>query len=137
MSFVEPSPPKPGDDLDGLLRAFFGSQMPPRWPAPPLPPSRLTPTERRPPSGQAHNRSRWALAASVGLLLLGSLFLSGRFTQAVRPGTDLDGPTVSDRQMHQRMEKEHRIKEHENKHKTGFDMGDGDQLPEPDELDMR
>ncbi len=69
----------PPDDLDGLLRAFYRKQMPSRWPAPPLPPPAPTVPFRGPnPRHQALFRSRLALAASVALLMLGSLFVGGK-----------------------------------------------------------
>ena len=88
MSFSERPPLKPrpggrfGEDLEGLLRAFFAAEMPRPWPAgEPFPPS------PRPARRQSLARSRLALAASVGLLLTGSLGLSGLF-----PGQDPPPP---------------------------------------------
>jgi hypothetical protein len=110
MSLLEPPPLRPGDDLDGLLRAYFRKEMPSPWPAPKLPPVRTLPfsrpgTARRPLVG-----SRLALAAAVALLLLGSLLLPGKFfptgadaisprdfkAERMRPGQDLrQGPPVA------------------------------------------
>jgi hypothetical protein len=78
MSLIEPPPVRPGDDLDGLLRAYFQAQMPHPWPALKLPPAR---------SRWAAVRRRLALAASVALLLLGALLLPGQYL----PRSDTDG----------------------------------------------
>jgi hypothetical protein len=68
-------------------------------------------------------RSRWALAASVGLLLVASLFLPSRFTQRINSGGNTAGPFTADNDIRRGMKKEHnkKIKEHENKTKT--DLG--------------
>jgi hypothetical protein len=83
-----------GDDLDGLLRDYFRAEMPHPWPELKLPsasrngfhakralgedgPATLPLMPRKRP--WAVVGPRLALAASVGLLLLGSLFLSGQF----------------------------------------------------------
>ena len=70
-----------GDDLDRVLRGFFRAEMPRPWPEP------RTPRAVTPP---ARSYSRWALAASVGLLLLGSWALGSALKSTVpdtsRPG---------------------------------------------------
>jgi hypothetical protein len=76
MNLVPTRPVPPGDDLDGLLRAFYRKEMPTRWPAPPVPPAHRLPFRRPTPRGLL--RSRLALVASVALLVLGSLFVSGK-----------------------------------------------------------
>src|SRR4051812_23397181 len=77
------APSRRPDDLDGLLRRFFRSEMPHPWPAAPtLPKSRaVVPFPRR------HTRRPWlafsmrfAVAASVALLVTGYLSLAGRFS---------------------------------------------------------
>jgi hypothetical protein len=65
------------DDVDGVLNDFFRAELPDPWPAltlPAEPPLPLPPSRRRPLV-----RGRFALAASLLLLLLGSLALSNRF----------------------------------------------------------
>ncbi|HEV3255570.1 MAG TPA: hypothetical protein VG013_01695 [Gemmataceae bacterium] len=61
------------DDVDQLLRTFFQEEVPDPWPAlEPPPPAR--------PGQKPWSlfRSRFALAASVALLLAGGLVLSGK-----------------------------------------------------------
>jgi hypothetical protein len=103
MNLVPTRPVPPGDDLDGLLRAYFRKEMPTRWPAPPPPVAHAPGSPRIPPVAHAPGsptlpfrrptprglfRSRLALVASVTLLVLGSLFVSGK-TGPDRP-TDLN-----------------------------------------------
>ncbi|MFQ3592031.1 MAG: hypothetical protein SNJ82_02445 [Gemmataceae bacterium] len=71
------------DPLDGLLRAYFRSEMPSPWPA-----FRPTRTQRpaRPVSLWSGYASRLALAASVAFLLLTGYFLaSGSLGNGVGP----------------------------------------------------
>lgn len=75
MNFVPTRAQPPADDLDGLLRAFYRKEMPRRWPEPP---ARPLPSRRRNPRGFAAFRSHLALAASLALLLLGSLLAGGK-----------------------------------------------------------
>jgi hypothetical protein len=82
-------PGSPGDDREALLRAFFRAELPHPWPnlSPPEPAAmparnglaRQKALGRWLPALGAGVRSRLALAATVGLLLLGTLLLSGRF----------------------------------------------------------
>jgi hypothetical protein len=79
MSVVEPpvSQGQPGrpDDLDTLLRSFFQAELPSPWPDLHLPEKdapRLVPAA---PARWAPVSSRLALAASVGLLLSGTLLM--------------------------------------------------------------
>src|SRR3954453_16117316 len=88
-------PPLPsGDDLDGLLRAFYRAQMPSPWPALKAPPQ--SPARRPTPGPRAWPllRSRLALAASVALLVLASLLFSGKLAD---PGKELRLPGTADR----------------------------------------
>jgi hypothetical protein len=80
MNVIVPPRVPPDDEIDGLLRAFFRAEVPHPWPAmkaPAAPP----PAPARP----ALWRSRLALAASVALLALGSLFLPGKAPREPQP----------------------------------------------------
>jgi hypothetical protein len=82
MSFFEPPSTDPtylsrsGDEVEGLLRQFYQSEMPDPWP-----PFRW-PEEKQPPAapprwrGWILFRSRLALAASVSLLVAGHVILA-------------------------------------------------------------
>ncbi|HZY89767.1 MAG TPA: hypothetical protein VFE78_33405 [Gemmataceae bacterium] len=79
MNVIVPPRVPPDDEIDGLLRAFYRAQVPhpwPEWKAPAVAPRTVPvrPALLRP----ALWRSRFALAASVGLLALSSLFLPGK-----------------------------------------------------------
>jgi hypothetical protein len=67
------------DDLDGLLRRFFRSEMPDPWPAPPIvsEPPRQDPAQPR--GFWFRHSSRLALAAAVSFFLVGYLTLSALF----------------------------------------------------------
>jgi hypothetical protein len=74
----------PPDDLDALLRDYFRSEMPDRFPALRLP----APTRRtlpRPQTFSARSRSLLALAAAVLFLIGGSWYLSGTPTEFATP----------------------------------------------------
>jgi hypothetical protein len=78
----------PGDNLDGLLRAFFQAELPNPWP--PFRPALHLP-ERRPVWSRF--QSALALAASIGILVIGLSLVAGKFEpvkQTVPPG-DLPG----------------------------------------------
>lgn len=77
------------DELDAMLRAFYRSEMPHPWPEAAC--GRLR---------RDHGRSSWwnsrlALAASIALLLLGSLLLSGAFRAAPHSGGANSGPETA------------------------------------------
>jgi len=127
---------KPGDDLDGLLRAFFRSQMPDPWPAPPVPRSASVVTMRPASSRHPLMRSRFALAASVALLLLGSLFLPGRFTHDLKPGSDAEGLMYGRDVERERMRQEMKSKHFEDQNKAGPGEGDGGPIHDSDEFDL-
>jgi len=136
MSVVEPPHLQPGDELDGLLRKFFKSQLPHPWPAPQAP-STVTPSQRRPMSGRSLTRGRWALAASVALLLLGSLLLPSRFTQDANSENGISGPAISAREPLPARSKRHPGKANENKNNPGFRVEERELPPDFDESDLR
>ncbi len=133
MSVVEPPPAQPDDSLEGLLRKFFRSQLPHPWPAPRVP-SSVSSYQRRPAGERNLMRSRWALAASVALLLLGSFLLPSRFTHDGKSENGLGGPMISDnpRRMHK---PDKQRKASENKNHPGFRFEEG-QLPDLDDGDL-
>lgn len=126
MTFVEPPSLKPRDDLDGLLRAFFRAQMPLSWPPP------RQPTASR----RGLLRGRWALAASVALLLLSSVLLPSRFTPNAQPQDGIAAPTVASDDIHRKMEREHKKRQQENTNKPDLSVEDGEPLPEMDDADL-
>ena len=81
----------PGDDVDRLVTAYFRSEMPAKWPAAPRPWAEPA----RPSNGTTADpatRSRWALAASVALLIGSCWYLSNKATDGQRrPAVNLDG----------------------------------------------
>jgi hypothetical protein len=137
MSFVEPSSTKPGDDLDGLLRTFFRSEMSHPWPSPPLSrsPATLPMAPRRMVSGRSLIRGRWALAASVGLLLLVSLLLPGRLTSTNPSGSDAAWPHAIDFER-QRMKMEQEMKKFQEKHKRVPGLEEDGQIGNLDDSDL-
>ena len=120
MNLVLPPPPKPGDDLEELLRAFYRSQMPQPWPSPRLPRFRPAPTQP-PSSGRSLIRGRLVLAASAALLMLGSLCLPGRFARDSKPSS---GPPIAPTA--DNLERLRMKKEHENKNKPNLGADDAD-----------
>jgi len=77
-----------GAPLDRLLRRFFLAEMPSPWPVMPVPASESAPRSR--PAARPwwfRSRSRLALAASVGLLMVGSWNLAGSVTDYPPPAT--------------------------------------------------
>lgn len=93
MSTIERPPIDPElfqhspDDLDGLLHAYFRSEMPDPWPELHAPAPRSWPARRRVPS-----RDRFVLAASVAILLAGSTVFFGSFRERRVPAD----PSASD-----------------------------------------
>jgi hypothetical protein len=88
-SLDSPGRGRHGDDLDRLLSDFYRSELPNPWPVPPVAgvrteflPLTAPPLIRR----WSAVRSRFALAASVALLLAGSWFLSGKFEDVPASG---------------------------------------------------
>jgi hypothetical protein len=136
MNLVEQSPLKPSGDLDGLLRTFFRSQMPHPWPAPRLPHFRATPATRAMPPRRPLIRSRWALAASISLLLLGSLLLPGRLTPNAQPGSDPARRWDAFDFERQRMKEEQKMKEFREKHNMLPDVKDDGRVNGLDDSDL-
>jgi hypothetical protein len=136
MRFVEPLSQQAADDLDGQLRAFFRSQMPQPWPKPRLSRSAVTSPAPRSFSGRPLMRSRWALAASIGLLLLGSSLLPNRFTNDVKPEQGINGSTISDRKILPDARKGTKGNAVEPGNKVGLGADPVDLFPEVDEADM-
>jgi hypothetical protein len=67
---------RPPEDIDGLLRAFYRAEMPDPWPTMKAP-FRSVATALSPKrNGWSGFGSRFALAATVGLCLVGSLLLA-------------------------------------------------------------
>src|SRR5579884_277089 len=129
MSVLEPRPLQPGDDLDRLLRTFLRSQLPHPWPPPPVT-STVASRQRRPGDGRNLMRSRWTLAASVALLLVGSWLLPSRFTPDAKPESGPSGPMISDNPRDVPKQHKHQI---ENKNKPGLAVDDGEDFPELEE----
>jgi hypothetical protein len=78
------------DDLDGLLRAFFRAQVPEPWPLLKSPATKSSQQGPGAPRGLSLLRSRIALAASLLILLLGQLFISGMFSDYAHSTADGD-----------------------------------------------
>lgn len=82
-------PNRPDDDLDRLFTAYFRAEMPARWPNAPRPWAQ-TVQPAQAASADPTRRSRWALAASVALLIGSCWYLSGHVTNGKsKPGFDL------------------------------------------------
>ncbi len=79
-----------GDEVDEVLSAFFRSEMPAPWPGLNLDSRRVRPAQPVPaPSRRPWFRSpRFALAASVALLIGGYALLSAALTAPPVPDTD-------------------------------------------------
>jgi len=90
MRFEPPSLISPwrghSGDLDGLLSEFFRAELPRQWTAPELAdeqPSLSLPAPK--PQRPSAWRSRFALAASIALLLGGFGILGGKFKEVAPP----------------------------------------------------
>jgi hypothetical protein len=82
------------DDVDRALSDFFKSEMPNPWPALKLPEAEKSASPlpfRRP--ARSLLRSRLALAASILLMLLGSLFVASKFSAP--PLDDSNGTPIA------------------------------------------
>lgn len=100
MNVIVPPRVPPDDEIDGLLRAFFRAELPHPWPAMKAPAAPQTAPVPSSPPHPALWRSRLALAASVALLALGSLFVPGQSPrQPQGPATPrLSGPGSAKRE---------------------------------------
>ena len=126
MSSMEPpvdwrNPGRPGDDPDGLLRAYFRAELPDPWPEFRRPrdrsgseavPLRARPSLKEAAANQSRTRfrSQLALAASVGLLLLGTVVLSGQFHSRT-PETPYGTPNANRRAVPDMIMKESLLQE--------------------------
>jgi hypothetical protein len=77
MSLLPTRSMPPGEPIDEVLRTFFRQEMPRPWPVAPLPPARPAPFPSSPRKARLI-RSHLALAASVAILIGGSLLLLGK-----------------------------------------------------------
>jgi hypothetical protein len=93
MSLSTQPPVSPGEDLDGLLRAFYQAQLPHPWPDCKVPAAGGAPSARLRRS--ALLRSRLALAASVALLFTGSFLLPRQAPQQTGPEVEIRSPTAT------------------------------------------
>src|SRR5262245_3527772 len=103
MNTTKPSPNPAGDDLDRLFAAYFQAEMPTRWPPAPRPWLEMPRVANTSPKTDSSHRSRWALAASVALLVGSCWYLSGHISdgQPKKP-FDPDGtasPSVIDKNL--------------------------------------
>ena len=91
MTMNTPSSNSSGDEVDQLVTAYFRAEMPAKWPPAPRPWA----DPARPTNGSAADpatRTRWALAASVALLVGSCWYLSVKGTDGQRrPDTNFDG----------------------------------------------
>ncbi len=79
MTTHYPKPNQGRDPIDGVLSAYYRAEMPNKWPAAPRPWADLAHTKLE-QTASPSARSRWALAASVAMLLGGCWYLSGQMT---------------------------------------------------------
>jgi hypothetical protein len=88
------SPNPAGDDLDRLFSAYFQAELPAKWPSAPRPWADKVQPKPANMTDDPATRSRWALAASVAILLGGCWYLSGQLTDGKgKSGLDLSGGT--------------------------------------------
>jgi hypothetical protein len=86
------NPNPPGDDLDRLFSAYFQAELPAKWPAAPRPWADPARPKTANTAADPSVRSRWALAASVAILLGGCWYLSGQLTDGKgKAGLNLEG----------------------------------------------
>jgi hypothetical protein len=83
-----------GYDVDPLLRAYFRAEMPTPWPELALPARSETANEQAPGRPRTSYRSRFALAASLLLLLSGYWLLPGLFSSYAPAPNDQPAPMI-------------------------------------------
>jgi hypothetical protein len=83
-----------GYDVDPLLRAYFQAEMPAPWPELAMPTTGATANGHAPGRPRTSYRSRFALAASLLLLLSGYWLLSGMFSSYAPAPTDQAAPMI-------------------------------------------
>jgi hypothetical protein len=94
MSTNTRTPNPAGDDLDRLFSAYFQAEVPKKWPSAPYPGADKAQPKPANTTEDPATRSRWALAASVAILLGGCWYLSGQLTDnKAKPGLDLNNGT--------------------------------------------
>ena len=99
MTTNTPQPSVPGDEVDRLVTAYFRAEMPAKWPAAPdtTGASRHAARSENARGADPATKSRWALAASVALLIGSCWYLSGHATNGHRrPDTTLNESTTAD-----------------------------------------
>ncbi len=95
MSMNTRIPNRPDDEIDRLFTAYFRAEMPARWPNAPRPWAETVQPSLA-ASADPARKSRWALAASVALLIGSCWYLSGHVTDGkAKPGFNLDNGTSS------------------------------------------
>ena len=77
-----------GDELDGMLRSFFRAEVPDPWPTMKAPPA-VVKFEKPRRSTWLRIGPRLAIAASVGLLLVGYLALGSIFPKHQQDGMNM------------------------------------------------
>lgn len=92
--------PNTGDEVDRLLSSFYQSEMPTTWPAAPKPWAEKAHTSAVASPSNPASRSRWALAASVAILVGSCWYLSGHMTNGKqRPDANFDGGSADTKNM--------------------------------------
>jgi hypothetical protein len=82
------------EGLDRLIAAYFRAEMPANWPAAPQPWAEKPHVSVNNHANPAR-RSRWALAASVALLVGGCWYLSGHLSDGqAKKSTNFEGTTA-------------------------------------------
>jgi hypothetical protein len=113
MKFIEPptvgvrGPARSGDEMDRLLYAYFQAEMPHPWPELD-PPAYLSVPSTRLAFWRRIKRSHLALAASVALLIGGSLGFGDQLPSVGRifKGETIASTPIEDRELHAPKEKE-------------------------------